>query len=164
MLAVTTWILAAGALVDAQTYDLPRSLPRVRPPRRARPRLLPQGGKGDDTLTATGAFVELDVCPASSLPPRLTSFSSAGRRRRRLVHGQRLRQLRHWVRTLSLTTDVDEAVHLGAERASPPPPPSYAAAPRGARTRPFPTKKHRSKTIAHAPSAPRSRKLRTARS
>ena len=67
----------------------PRSLPRVRPPRRARPRLLPQGGKGDDTLTATGAFVELDVCPASSLPPRLTSFSSAGRRRRRLVHGLR---------------------------------------------------------------------------
>ena len=71
MLAVTTWILAAGALVDAQTYDLPRSLPRVRPPRRARPCLLPQGSDGDDTLTATGDDNDLEVCPASALPAAL---------------------------------------------------------------------------------------------
>ena len=78
--------------------------------RRATTRLL-------STATATpSAFA-----PRPPSPPLPTSFSSAGRRRRRLVHGQRLRQLRLWVRALSLPTDVDEAVHLGAERASPPP-------------------------------------------
>ena len=43
------------------------------------------------------------------------------RQRRRLVHGQRLRQLRLWVRALSLPTDVDEAVHLEAVYSTPPP-------------------------------------------
>jgi Ca2+-binding RTX toxin-like protein len=43
MLAVTTWILAAGGT-------------------------LAEGGDGDDTLTATGEYNRLYVCPASALP------------------------------------------------------------------------------------------------
>ena len=34
-------------------------MPRVRPPHPARPRFLPQGGGGDDTLTATGSVERL---------------------------------------------------------------------------------------------------------
>ena len=49
--------------------------------------VLPQGGDGNDVLTVAGERVYADVCPASSLPPRLTLFSFAGRRRRRLLHG-----------------------------------------------------------------------------
>ena len=116
MLAVTTWILAAGALAEAQTvptaysYSYTTEGPTMTPTASLAPTrtetyapsrvteapsslpaapdiVLPQGGDGNDVLTATGLFVELDVCPASSLPPRLTLFSSAGRRRLRLVHG-----------------------------------------------------------------------------
>ena len=138
--------------------QLPLRLPRVRPPHRSRPRFLPQGGDGDDVLIVNGDFNDLEVCPASASPPLPTSFSSAGRGRRRLVHGQRLRQLRLWVRALSLPTDVDEAVHLEAVYSTPPP---YVQALK---------KKKRNHMIrgilqvTHAPSAPRSRNDRTARS
>ena len=74
---VTTWILAAGALHVCPASALPTA-PDI---------VLPQGGDGNDVLTVAGERVYVDVCPASSLPPRLTLFSSAGRRRLRLVHG-----------------------------------------------------------------------------
>ena len=59
--------------------QLPLRLPRVHPPHRSRPRFLPQGREGDDTLTATGDYNELNVCPASALPPdpNLVSFRRA---------------------------------------------------------------------------------------
>ena len=51
--------------------QLPLRLPRVRPHRRARPRLLPQGGDDDDYMYADGNNNDLQVCPASALPAAL---------------------------------------------------------------------------------------------
>ena len=48
---------------------------RVRPPRRSRPRFLPQGGYGNDELTADGNSNILKVCPASALPTALDLVS-----------------------------------------------------------------------------------------
>ena len=56
----------------------------------------PTAAPTDDALSAVGNFNDLDVCPASTLPPRLTLFSSAGQRGRR--HTDRDRRLQRPLR------------------------------------------------------------------
>ena len=61
--------------------ERPLRLPRVRPPHRSRPRFLPQGDEGDDTIVVKGDRNGLRVCPASALPtaPDHVSFRRAAR-------------------------------------------------------------------------------------
>ena len=97
MLAVTTWILAAGALAEAQTvptaysYSYTTEGPTMTPTASLAPTrtetyapsrvteapsslpaapdiVLPQGGDGNDVLNVAGERVYVDVCPASALP------------------------------------------------------------------------------------------------
>ena len=85
-LAEVDFIAGLCALTSSRgRLQLPQRLPRVRPPHRSRPCILPQGdcfffdigqicpagGEGNDYLTAIGNDNYLYVCPASALPTAL---------------------------------------------------------------------------------------------